>query len=109
MICLSFMSANLSMGKLTCIKRICEHAHQAGIPVGMCGEAASEPALIPILLAFGLDEFSVSHEKILSTRHNISLWTKEEADQIAGHALSLDKASEIRNYLNEQIETKRAR
>jgi phosphotransferase system enzyme I (PtsI) len=102
----SYLYSVFNPAVLTSIRRVCEHAHQAGIPVGMCGEAASEPALIPVLLAFGLDEFSVSHEKILRTRHNISLWTKEEADRIAKHALSLDKASEIRSYLNGQVKNK---
>ena len=31
--------------------------------VGMCGEAAADPKLIPLLLAFGLDEFSVKRNK----------------------------------------------
>lgn len=36
--------------------------------VGMCGEAAADPKLIPLLLAFGLDEFSVSATSVLKTR-----------------------------------------
>jgi phosphotransferase system enzyme I (PtsI) len=88
---------------LRSIKRICSCAHNAGIPVGMCGEAASDPALIPVLLAFGLDEFSVSHEKVLSTRYNLSLWNKIEAEHIARHALARDSASSIRRYLNDKV------
>ncbi len=88
---------------LRSIKRICSCAHNAGIPVGMCGEAASDPALIPVLLAFGLDEFSVSHEKVLSTRYNLSLWNKIEADHIARHALARDSAAGIRRYLNDKV------
>lgn len=88
---------------LRSIKRICRSAHDAGIPVGMCGEAAADPALIPVLLAFGLDEFSVSHEKILSTRYNLSLWTKAEADHIARHALSRDNSAHIKRYLKEKV------
>ena len=45
---------------LRAIKRIIECGKKEGIMVGMCGEAAADPKLIPLLLAFGLDEFSVS-------------------------------------------------
>ncbi len=88
---------------LRAIRRVCSCAHNAGIPVGMCGEAASDPNLIPVLLGLGLDEFSVSHEKVLSTRYHISLWTDVEADHIARHALAHDSASEIKSYLNEKV------
>ena len=42
------------------------------IPVGMCGEGAADPRLIPRLLEWGLDEFSVSASSILRTRKIIS-------------------------------------
>ena len=38
----------------------------------MCGEAAADPKLIPLLLALGLDEFSVSATSVLKTRKIIS-------------------------------------
>lgn len=94
---------------LRSIKRICSCAHNAGIPVGMCGEAASDPALIPVLLAFGLDEFSVSHEKVLSTRYNMSLWTRVEADHIARHALARDSAVNIKRYLKDKVKRRISR
>ena len=49
---------------------------KAAIPVGMCGEGAADPRLIPHLLEWGLDEFSVSASSILKTRKKIS---EEEA------------------------------
>ena len=75
----------------------------------MCGEAASDPALIPVLLAFGLDEFSVSHEKVLSTRYNMSLWTRVEADHIARHALARDSAANIKRYLKDKVKRRISR
>lgn len=44
------------------------NAHAAGIPCGMCGEAASDAALIPLWIGLGLDEFSVSPNVVLKTR-----------------------------------------
>ena len=43
---------------LRAIKRIIECGKKEGIMVGMCGEVAADEKLIPLLLAFGLDEFS---------------------------------------------------
>ena len=88
---------------LRAIRRVCYCAREEGIMVGMCGEAAADPALIPFLIGVGLDEFSVSHERVLNTRYHISLWSYEEADQIARHALELVSASEIKTYLNEMV------
>lgn len=57
---------------LRAIKRIIECGKREGIMVGMCGESAADPKLIPLLLAFGLDEFSVSATSVLKTRKIIS-------------------------------------
>lgn len=74
---------------------------QAGIPVGMCGEAAADPLLIPIWLGFGLEEFSVAPTAVLKTRREISRWTLAEAHACAEHALTLKTAKEVQSYLNE--------
>lgn len=37
-----------------------EAGHRAGIPVGMCGEMAGDPAAVKTLLELGLDEFSMA-------------------------------------------------
>lgn len=87
---------------LRSIKQVCEAAHKEGIPVGMCGEAASDPLLIPCLLAFGLDEFSVSREKVLKTRKEISRWEKQEASEISQKVMSLASADEVEHYLREK-------
>ena len=88
---------------LRAIRRVCYCAREAGIMAGMCGEAAADPNLIPYLIGVGLDEFSVSHERVLSTRYHISLWSDEEAEQIARHALELKSASEIKTYLSDMV------
>lgn len=84
---------------LRMISFVCEAAHKAGIPVGMCGEAAANGALTPCLLALGLDEFSVSREKVLQTRKNISMWKLDEASKISKEVLELGTANEVEQYL----------
>lgn len=84
---------------LRSLKRIIEEGNKAGIMVGMCGEAAADPLIIPVLISFGLGEFSVSSPSILRTRHIISQWTKEEADALTEKIMKLDTAAEVKAAL----------
>ena len=84
---------------LRSLKRIIGEANKAGIMVGMCGEAAADPLIIPVLISFGLDEFSVSSPSILRTRFIISQWTKEEADALTEKVMKLDTAAEVKAAL----------
>lgn len=84
---------------LRMIKKTIEEGNRKGIPVGMCGEAAADPLLIPLLISFGLDEFSVSATSVLKTRKIISLWSKKEADEVAKKAMALKTEKEVTEYL----------
>ena len=86
---------------LRLIKQTAEAANRAGIPVGMCGEAAGDKAFIPLLIAFGLHEFSVTPAAVLPTRKTVSLWSKTDADALAEHVLTLDSAEEVAAALEE--------
>ena len=86
---------------LRSIKRIIEAGNAAGIMVGMCGEAAADPTLIPLWIAFGLGEYSVSATSVLSTRKSISLWTKEEACALADKVMQLKTAADVYAALQE--------
>lgn len=91
---------------LRSVQHVISCGHKAGIPVGMCGEAAADPLIIPLLLAFGLDEFSVSPPSVLRTRYNISRWTVDEAKELAKKAMRLKTASEIQQLLRKAAEHK---
>lgn len=84
---------------LRSIRSVIHAAREAGIPVGMCGEAAADPALIPLLLSFGLNELSVNSASILRTRKIVSLWKHEEAEQVEQAAMALDTAQEVEAYM----------
>ena len=84
---------------LRSIKRIIECGKKEGIMVGMCGEAAADPMLVPVLLAWGLDEFSVSPTSILATRKVMSQWTMEEAKEVADKVLTFATEEEVVAYL----------
>ena len=80
---------------LRSIKRIIECGKKEDIPVGMCGEAAADPLMIPLLMSFGLDEYSVNPVLVLTARCIISKWTKAEADALAEKVLAMDTQEEI--------------
>ena len=88
---------------LRAIRRIIESGIDAGIPVGMCGEAAADPLLIPMLISFGLEEFSVSPTSVLKTRSEIARWSKAEADRITDDVMALETAGEVYDYLMKNV------
>ncbi|MCC6098016.1 MAG: phosphoenolpyruvate--protein phosphotransferase [Olsenella sp.] len=88
---------------LRSLKRVISEGNKAGIMVGMCGEAAADPLLIPVLLSFGLEEFSVSAPSILRTRRIISQWTKEEADALTEKVMALKTATEVKAMLQAAV------
>jgi phosphoenolpyruvate-protein phosphotransferase len=57
---------------LELIKHTCEAAREAGIWVGVCGEAAGEPALIPKLVKLGVGELSMSPPSIPRAKKIVS-------------------------------------
>ena len=84
---------------LRSIRSIIRAAKEAKIPVGMCGEAAADPALIPLLLEFGLDEMSVSASSILKTRKIVSQWSQKETAEVEQKAMQLDEPQAVGEYL----------
>lgn len=87
---------------LRSIRNIIGAANKEGIMAGMCGEAASDPLMIPLLLAFGLNEFSVSATAILQARKTMSLWTMEECKALAEEAMALTTEAEVKALLEER-------
>ena len=96
----AYLYSSYNPAVLRSMKNIIEAANAAGIMVGMCGEAAADPLLIPLLISFGLGEFSVSVTSVLATRGTIAKWSKAEADELAAKALSLATETEVAELLN---------
>ena len=74
----AYLYSALNPAVIRSIKHIIECAHNAGIEAGMCGEAAADERMIPLLLNFGLDEFSVTVSRVLETRKEIASWSSKE-------------------------------
>ena len=89
---------------LRSINRIITEGKKAGIMVGMCGEAAADPLLIPALLAWGMDEFSMSASSILKSRQIISGCDSKDLKAKVDRVLEMSTESEIKEYLKKLIE-----
>ncbi len=83
---------------LRMLKNIIEAAHTAGIKVGVCGEMASEPALVSILLGLGLDEFSIPPSSIPEIKYVIRSMSFKESVRIAQQALKLSTGKEVEKF-----------
>ncbi len=86
---------------LRAIKNIIVNGVKEGIMVGMCGEAAADPLLTPLLISWGMEEFSVSAPSVLKTRKAISQWSKADADALEAKVMQLDTADEVKAALME--------
>ena len=89
---------------LRSINRIITEGKKAGIMVGMCGEAAADPLLIPALLAWGMDEFSMSASSILKSRQIISGCDSKDLKAKVDKVLEMSAESEIKEYLKKLTE-----
>ncbi len=99
----SYLNSTFNPAVLRSIKNIITAANEAGIMVGMCGEAASDPHLVPLLLSFGLNEFSMSASAILQTRKLICNTDRSALKEVEEHAMSLDTAKEVEDYMTEYV------
>lgn len=88
---------------LRLIKMVIDHAHSAGKWVGMCGEMAGDPKLIPILIGLGLDEFSMSAGAVLSARKIVGELNYDKMKHIAEEALLLPTAEEIKAHIKQAL------
>jgi multiphosphoryl transfer protein len=70
-------------------------AHEAGIPVEVCGEAASDPLTLPLLVGLGIDEISVGAARVGTVREWIRQLDADETARLARSALTMDAAEEV--------------
>ena len=99
----SYLYSTFNPAVLRSIRNIIKCGREAGIMVGMCGEAASDPMMIPLLLAFGLNEFSMSSSAILKARKMITGYSEAELQEVADKAMSFVSAKEIENFMRDFI------
>lgn len=85
---------------LRLIQRVIENGHKAGIRVGMCGEAAREPDLIPIWVGMGIDELSMNSGSILEARDKIRSLSFEETSKWVQELMDLQTENDVKMLLH---------
>ncbi len=95
----SYLYEPLHPAILRIIRNVVQTAHQAEIPVALCGEMASEPAYALILLGLGLDEFSMTPASIPRIKKILRMSKFEDAVALVERVFRFQTASEIESYV----------
>jgi phosphoenolpyruvate-protein phosphotransferase (PTS system enzyme I) len=89
---------------LRLIRLVRRAAVRRRIPVSLCGEMASDPALLGLLIGLGLREFSMTPAAIPMAQQAIRDLGADQARELASHALKLPTAEAIEQYLFGELE-----
>jgi phosphotransferase system enzyme I (PtsI) len=81
------------------IKMAIDGAHKNNIMCGMCGEAAGDPKMIPLLVGMGLDEYSMAAASIPEVKEWIGKLNTEKCKELVEQILRLSTAKEIEEML----------
>jgi phosphotransferase system enzyme I (PtsI) len=93
---------------LRLIRLVRRAAARQHTPLSLCGEMASDPALIGLLIGLGLTDFSMTPAAIPTARQAIRDLRADHARALASHALTLATAGEIERYLFEALAARNA-
>lgn len=90
-------SCNISV--IRAIKLACDNAHAAGAEIGICGETASEPRLIPLWVAMGIDELSVAPALVGRTKYIVGQLSKGEQQATLSEVLASGSIDDVKAKL----------
>jgi phosphoenolpyruvate-protein phosphotransferase (PTS system enzyme I) len=88
---------------LRLIRLVVEAARKREIPVTVCGQMSSDPKFIPLLIGMGIRRLSVTPHAIPELKEIIRTIDVHQGEQIADHALSLELARDVENYLRGEL------
>jgi phosphotransferase system enzyme I (PtsI) len=95
----SYLYEPLHPAILRIIRGVVQSAHQAGIPVAICGEMAAEPTYALVLLGLGLDEFSMNPVSIPKVKKVLRMSRFEETRSLVEQLFQFSTASEIECFV----------
>lgn len=99
----SYLYEPLNPAILRLVRRVVESAHEAKIPVAMCGEMAGEPLYTYVLLGLGLDELSMTPASVPRVKNVLRKFNAYEAKEFAYSLLSHGTAPEIQKALDRKL------
>jgi len=87
---------------LRLVKYTIDMAHAEGKPVGICGETAGNPHLIPVLFGMGVDELSMNPGRLLETRDLVRSMNYKAAKDLAEKVIMMAETSDqVKEYIAE--------
>jgi phosphotransferase system enzyme I (PtsI) len=95
----SYLYEPLHPAILRIIRGVVQSAHEAKIPVAICGEMASEPAYVLILVGLGLDEFSMNPVSIPKVKKVVRMSRFEETRSLVEKIFQFKTASEVESHV----------
>jgi len=88
---------------LRALIQVVESGHQEGKHVSICGELASDPAAVLLLLAMGFDSLSMSPSSIGRMKWIIRHFTQKKAAKLLQEVLALESATLIRSHMESAL------
>jgi phosphotransferase system enzyme I (PtsI) len=88
---------------LRAIKYVADSARKINIPMNVCGEMASNPAQVIMLLGLGLADLSMTPSAIPAIRRLVRSIRLEDAEKLATHALSLETPADTHRYVQTHL------
>jgi phosphoenolpyruvate-protein phosphotransferase (PTS system enzyme I) len=88
---------------LRLIRNVVEAGRKRKIPVTVCGQMSSDPKFIPLLIGMGIERLSVTPHSIPELKEVIRTLDMRQSKEIAGHALTLELARDVENYLRGEL------
>lgn len=89
---------------LQALIQVVEGAHSLGKSVSICGEMASDPVAVILLLAMGFDSLSMNSRSLLRMKWVIRNFTLAYARKLLGDVLAMDNPTLIRFHLEKSLE-----
>ncbi|MCM3881825.1 MAG: phosphoenolpyruvate--protein phosphotransferase [Vicinamibacterales bacterium] len=88
---------------LRLIRHVRRAASRRGVPLSICGEMASDPAVLALLVGMGLRQFSMTPAAIPVAQRVIQDLDSRDLRNVAARALRLGSAIEIEQFLTESL------
>ena len=102
----SYLYEPLHPAVLQVIRQVVEAGHRAGIEVHMCGEMASDPLHLPLLLGLGFDELSMPATNIPRVKKIVRGIKKSDAAAFARELFRFDTAREVLEFVRAEIQSR---
>lgn len=100
----AYLYRPLHLAILRSLDAIISAAKKANIPVAMCGEMAGDAGLTMVLLALGLEEFSMTAGQIPMVKNVIRQMSKKDAVLVMEQAMNFSSAEEIERFIKADVE-----